>query len=591
MIQPLRQKSSGKGQISRPAHLPAPTGGWYVGDNQADPPPKTAVVLDNAFPELDYVRLRGGSTAWATGLDDTQVSSLLIWTDGRLPRMFGVANGAIYDVSNSGAVSAPAVAGLSSSYVDGVQFEGFGGTYLIAVNGVDPVQIFDGAAWNATYDYTGNLVSGSTTIGGMSSTASLQIDMALSGAGIPAGATIATISSGSITISAEATATQAGSALTFFENAPITGVTDRALSAAWVYKGRLYFAGAGGMNAWYLGLASIGGPANMLPLAPFSSYGGYLLTGCAWAFDSTAGAFQANVFISSEGEVLIYSGSYPGDPSWTTVGAYKIARPLGTRCLMKVGGDLLIMTEDGIVALSKVMTVDQVALENVAASKPIAPAWRDAVLARTGQVGWQIVPWPLRTFVAINLPKINAGDFTQFVTNSRTGAWARYLGWDANCFAVYQNMLFYGTSDGRVLQAEVGGSDDSDNAYTSTVMLAFSDLGFPSLSKQIRMVRPFVQAADLVQAQITINVDYDVTVPTATVTPSETTAPEWDVALWDVALWPGALVSQTQWYDAQGDGTAIAVCWQVASNAGAETPDVRLAALDVLFEPGNVAGG
>jgi hypothetical protein len=590
-MEPLRTKSRGGAQISRPAHLPAPTSGWYVGENQATPPPKTAVVLNNCFPELDYVRLRGGSQLQCSGLANAPVNSLLVWTDGELPRMFGVANGAIYDVSNTGSAGAPLVSGLSTSYVDGVQFEGYGGTYLIAVDGVDQVQIFDGTEWNAAYDYTGNLVSGSATVAAMSSTANLQIGMALSGAGIPANTTILAIGVGTITLSAPATATQTKAALTFFENAPITGVTDPALSAVWSYNGRLYFAGAGGMNCWYLGVASIGGPATLLPLAPFFSYGGYLLTGCQWTYVYAAGSFKGCTFISSEGEVLIYSGSYPADPAWTLVGQYKIARPLGRRCLMKSGGDMLIATEDGIVALSKVMTLDQVALQNVAVSRPVAPAWRDAVLARTGQPGWQIVPWPIRTFVAINLPKINANDYTQFVTNSRTGAWAQYLGWAANCFAVYEDELFYGDSVGNVWRAEDGGSDAGALSYTSTVLMAFSDLGAPSMTKQIKMVRPYVQAADLVQAQITINVDYDVTLPSVAVTPSQATGALWDVAIWDAAVWPGALGSQTSWYDARGEGTAIAVCWQVATEAGSATPDVRLAAFDVLFEVGTVAGG
>lgn len=588
MIQPLRSNRS-KAPVSKPVHIPAPTAGWYVGDNQADPPPKTAVVMQNCFPELDYVRTRGGSQLQASGLGGQPVESLLVWTNGIVPRMFGVSGGAIYDVSSQGAVGAPLVSGLSSSILDGCQFEGFGGTYLVAVDGLDQPQIFDGTGWNSTFDYTGDLVSGSVTVDNLSSVTGLEIGMALSGAGIPAGTTIATVGPGSsITLSAEATATQAGAALKFFENAPITGVTDPALSAVWAYNGRLFFAGAGGMNAWYLGLASIGGPATILPLAPFFTYGGFLLTGCQWTYEYAAGSFKTCVFISSEGEINIYEGSFPGDPSWTTVGHYKVARPLGTRCLLQQGGDIIIATEDGIVNMSKLLTLDQVALENVALSKPIAPQYRDDVIARPTKIGWQLVAWPLRTFIVMNLPKIDANDFTQYVTNSRTGAWAEYLGWDANCFAVFENGLFYGDSQGNVFQGETGGSDAGDASYTSTILMAFSDLGAPSLTKQVKLVRPFVQAADTIQAMVTINVDYDLTLPTPTVEPSPATGALWDVAIWDQAVWGGALSSQTQWYDAQGEGTAIAVCWQVATNSGTETPNVKIAAFDVLYEVGSI---
>ena len=47
--------------VESPAVLPAPTKGWYVGANLADAPAGTAYILDNMFPQLDYVRVRRGS--------------------------------------------------------------------------------------------------------------------------------------------------------------------------------------------------------------------------------------------------------------------------------------------------------------------------------------------------------------------------------------------------------------------------------------------------------------------------------------------------------------------------------------------------
>jgi hypothetical protein len=36
-------------------------------------PKGTAYILDNAFPQLDYVRMRGGSAAYATGMPSAAV--------------------------------------------------------------------------------------------------------------------------------------------------------------------------------------------------------------------------------------------------------------------------------------------------------------------------------------------------------------------------------------------------------------------------------------------------------------------------------------------------------------------------------------
>jgi YD repeat-containing protein len=62
----------------------------------------------------------------------------------------------------------------------------------------------------------GNTTSGSTTISGLVTTTAFVVGMAVSGTGIPLGATVATIvSSSSITISAAATASSSGTFLTF----------------------------------------------------------------------------------------------------------------------------------------------------------------------------------------------------------------------------------------------------------------------------------------------------------------------------------------------------------------------------------------
>lgn len=590
-MQPLRAKSTQKAQIAKLASLPAPTSGWYVGDNMAQPPPKTAVILDNAFPQLDYVRVRGGSQQWSNGLGGS-VTTLLTWTNGVNSHMFAVSNGNLYDVSAPGLITTgPEISGLASSYLVSCQFEGYNGTYLVAVTGGDPVHIYDGTGWDRTISDTGTLTNGSDVVTGLTSTSQMQVGMALSGTGIPANTTIASVdTSTQITMSAPATASGAHP-LTFYVNAPITGYSGVGFSYVWSYKGRLYFVDGQTMNAYYLGLASIGGPATLYPLGAFFKWGGYIIAGATWAIDSTAGAFLSNVFISSEGEVLMFGGDYPEAANWTQAGQYKISRPLGNRCLMQAGGDLLIMTEDGIVAMSQVMTLDQVALENVAATKPIQPAWRNAVIARQGSPGWQITPWPLQSMAIVNLPKQSTTDFTQYVSNSRTGAWCRYLGWDANCWAVFDDNLFYGDSQGAVWQAETGGSDAGAFNYTTTIMMAFSALGAPAVVKQIKLVRPYVQAATPTAPQVSILVDYSMNLPAAPQPAPPGGVPLWDVARWDIDVWGGALTSQTSWVDAQGLGTAISLCYQITTALGATTPDVRIAQFDLLFEVGNVGLG
>lgn len=508
--------------VSQPGFLPSPTKGWYVGANLSEAPKGTAYILDNAFPQLDYVRMRGGSAAYATGMANAAVSTLIPYQAAAASKFFAFCSGSIFDISGAGAVGAAKVTGLNSTAnLEYIQFTNTATSWLIVVNGVDPAQLFDGTTWGTA----------------------------------PA----------------------------------ITGLTLGPFAFIWPYKNRIYGVHTEGLSTWYLPLNSIGGAATLFDLSGIFKLGGSVICGTSWSISSNSGLYEVCVFITSEGEVAIYDGLNPADTSWTIKGLYKISKPLGRRCIMKTGGDIAIMTEDGIVPMSSVMTLDQIALQNVAVTKPIAPAWRDAVIARQGIAGWQITTWPLQSMAVINLPKTNAGDKTQFVANARTGAWSRYLGWDANCFAVYNNNLYYGSSDGRVMQAETGGQDDGAN-YTWTVFPAYSNLGSPALNKHVKMVRPRIQSAFPIVPQVNIKVDFDTTKPLApTASSPAPTGALWDTALWDVATWPPALTDFSNWIDAEGFGANISPVIQLTLSTSS-TPDVRLTAIEVLYENGNPLG-
>lgn len=516
--QAIRQKSTKKKvnrlSVSAPATLPSPTKGWYVGANLADAPAGTAYILDNAFPQLDYVRMRRGCAAYATGMASAAVSTLIPYIGPTASKFFAFCNGSIFDVSSGGAVGAAAVTGLNAgASLEYIQFTNSGGTWLIVVNGQDAAQLFDGTIWGVA----------------------------------PA----------------------------------ITGLTGNKLSYVWSFKNRIYGVERGTLNAWYLPLDSIGGAATKFALTSIFRFGGSLLCGISWAISSNSGLYEVCAFVTSEGEVAIYDGADP--TTWGLKGLYKISKPLGQRCLLKAGGDLAIMTEDGIVPMSSVMTLDQIALQNKAVTAPIAPAWRQAVLDRAGKSGWQIMTWPLESMAVVNLPKTSGSDRTQFIANARTGAWARYLGWDANCFAVYNNALYFGSSDGRVMQAETGGQDDGTN-YTLTVFPSYTALQSKGVQKQVLMVRPRIQASFKLTPQVTIKLDYDTTKPLAPTGAAVTTAgAQWDIAKWDIDVWPQDLTDVSQWIDAEGEGVMISPVIQVTLST-TMTPDVRLTETQIVYE-------
>lgn len=517
MLQPLRSKSTGRGRISEPYPLPAPTKGWVVGTNLAEAPEGSCYLLENAFPQLNYVRVRGGSASWATGMGAYAVQTLMPWYNGTTSKLFAVCNGKIYDASSIGAVGAAVLSGLSSSYMNYVQFQGLGSSYLFAVNGVDSVKQWNGTAWSTP---------------------------------------------------------------------SITGIGSAVFSNVTTFKNRLYFVEYNSLNIWYLATNAIAGAATVFPMQGVFRLGGYIVAAASWAIDSTSGIYDSFVVVTSEGEVAMYDGSDPA--SWSLKGTYKISRPLGERCIAKAGGDLMIMTEDGIVPMSKVQTLDQIALQNVAVTQPIQPEWIASVIQRTGLVGWQVTLWSLQSMAVINLPKATSADETQYVVNARTGAWARYVGWDANCFAVYNNKLFYGSSDGRVMQAEIGSSDDGQN-YTATIFPNYTSLGGGVNKKQVKMIRPYIISDVSPQFQVTVNVDFDFSIPNAPASIISPLGPYyWDSALWDQAEWNGGIQTQDNWQAAYGFGAVVSPILQVTMSIGSSSSDIRLMRTDILYENAEV---
>jgi hypothetical protein len=541
MLKPLADKSQGKHtQIAQSRSLLAPIKGWHVGSPMAAAPAATAFLLENAFPELDYVRARAGSKTFASGMSG-EIQALMPYTDGTTVKLFAFNAGNIYDVTAGGAVGAAAVTGLDpAATMSFVQFSGTGPQTLVCADGVDALQFYNGTAWSTAPAWTG-----------------------------------------------------LGTAI---------------ISFVWEFNHRLYGIADDSTDVWYVAVDAIGGAAQIFPMGPLLRYGGQLIAGGTWTQLTSNGIVYNWFVISSEGEVVIFNGAFPGDSAWKQQGCYKVGRPLGPNCIQPVGGDVALLTEDGIVSLSSVQTLDQIALANQAVTLPIGPAFRDAVIARAGFPGWQMILWPLRSMAIVNMPQIGPPNI-QFVANARTGAWCRYSGWDANCFAVHglsPSNLYYGTSDGRVMQAETGGMDDG-LSYTSTIFLSYSDLatldtsiaGTPTSSagqsvarKHVTMVRARFQTnIAAISPKITINVDFDTTIPTSPSPSGGLVAGAlWGTAKWGVDVWPAASFTQSQtWIPVYADASQLAPIIQVSLKT-VSTPDVRLTSVDILFEGGNIFG-
>ena len=366
----------------------------------------------------------------------------------------------------------------------------------------------------------------------------------------------------------------------------ITGPTMSTLSTAWVFGKRLFFVEKNTQSIHYLAVNSISGAATEFSLAGVFQSGGSVLFGATWSLDTGAGLDDKCVIVSDTGEFAIYEGFDPA--SWTLVGVYQIAKPLGINATMKAGGDLIIATEEGMVPISEAIRKDVAALSLAAISKQIESEWAKEYDDRKSK-NWEILKWTSNNMAIVSLPVINATTPARcFVVNLETGAWCRFTGWETQCLGIYNELGHFGDSDGKIYQMEVGGSDDG-SSYTGTYVGLFEHLKTPAYQKIIHSARSVFILGQTILPQITISKNYAVSLPPVPTTPVDVASAVWDSAKWDVDVWDYSptLETKTQWFSIGDQGFAIAPQLQITNNTTA-FPSVELVAIDLMYEVGGV---
>ncbi|TRD03800.1 hypothetical protein FJV76_14275 [Mesorhizobium sp. WSM4303] len=371
--------------------------------------------------------------------------------------------------------------------------------------------------------------------------------------------------------------------------ATITGVSSSTLSHVWLYRNREFFVQQNSLSSWYLPVNSIAGAATEVALYGIFKRGGKLLFGGTWSLGQTTGLDDNCVFVTDQGEAAIYSGD-PDEDTWTLVGVYDLSNPLGKRATMKAGGDLVIATEEGMVPISAAVSKDAAVISLAAISKNIEPDWRAAALDRNS-LPWEIIKWPEQRYAIVSLP-ITSDDQLPicFVVNTETGAWCKYTGWNTQCMELLDSQLYFGTNDGKVKLAEIGGSDDGEPIY-------YTYVGNPDpITKNIAGVKTMHQArvtfrsSTTFNAQVNFATNYSVTVPSPPNAASDVASNEWDSGLWDVALWDQPSPAEsigTKWVSIGRSGYVFQPIIQI-TGALSQLPRTELVQIDSMVESGGI---
>lgn len=507
--------------LTHVASLPPPVGGWNARDAWANMAETDAVALTNYFPGVSSVDLRGGCKTWASGMSGA-VETLMCFNGATTTKLFAIdANGkSIYDITATGPVGAPVVTGLTNARWEHSNISTPGGHFMYAVNGVDKPLLYTGG----TNTWT-------------------PID----GASVP----------------------------------PITGVTTTLLANCLLFKNRMWFIERDSLKAWYLPPLSVGGAAQVLDMSAYAVEGGYLVDMIAWTLDAGTGVDDYLVFITNNGEIIVWRGTDPSSAAtWAQAGVWKVGAALGKRCMLKYGGDALILTLDGLLPLAQALQSSRLD-PRVALTDKIQAALSAASDTYQNSFGWQILYFPKKNAVWVNIP-FGPTLQQQYVMNNITKAWCNFTNWTANCWELFRDEPYYGSDDGTVHHAWDANFADHGAGISANAIQSFNYFGQRGIEKLFTRARPNFLTTGKPAIGMGLAVDFNINQTPPPISFLPTNFAQWDVALWDVGLWGQDLNINSNWQGVTGVGYCAAPVFRSQSSG----VQINWTSTDIVYQAG-----
>jgi len=556
---------------------------------------KIIVISTTAFTYLLTTLPANNATVVGTYLNQstTPVNTLMNYSQTSGYKLFGAAGTDIWET-----VANPAVkvfTGISSDKLQFVNMTNTAGHFLVACNGVDPVMIYDGSAW--FYVATTTTAATISTITHVGAVATLTTATAhglitnnrvtISGATSSEynGTYVITVT-GANTFTYTMASTPAANATIVgtYTTIGITGVNSNKFVNVNLFKNRLYFTEKDSLNVWYLPVDSIGGAASPLYFGSIARNAGYLQAMGTWTIDAGQGADDYAVFVTSMGEVIVYNGTDPSSATtWALKGVWQLGQTFNRKCFFKWAGDLLLLTQDGLVPLASALQSSRLDPRVNLTDKIYYPI-SVAATNYYANFGWQINYFASENMLILNIPITNGME--QYVMHTITKSWARFTGIQAYAWEVSGNSDMHFGGDGYVSAFYGGMSDDGGN-ITATAQQAYSYFDSPGQLKRFTMVRPILQSTGGVPSVLCgISVDFDTQSQLGAVSfnPLNQTEGIWDTAKWDANNWAGGLITTKIWQGVTG----IGYTGSVNLNAASRNIELHWASTDYVMEKGGV---
>lgn len=520
-VAPTAQRSHLRSEIQVP-----PLRGWNACNALSAMRAGDAIRLDNFICRSYGLELRPGAQRWLTGCNGAVQTLLVYGPKGGDQRMFAATPTAIYDVLHgrvtniltNAVTMTPSVTGLTSGVWSWDQLTNAGVTALVCANGVDGVRVYDGRSW-----------------------------------------LVPSISCG----------------------APNTTLDPLRLDGVIVHQRRLFFFERGTLRIWYLPLGHFGGNAQLVDLGGEVTQGGEIVALTTLSNDGGRGIDNRLVAITSNGEMVVFSGVAPERAAtWKKVGAWFVPPPAGRRCFAQYGGDVLYLSKAGALPVTQVLAKPEHDKPRGALTEQIRRAYERAVIAGEGLAAWCAIESAKNRLMIINAPT-PAGSMQMVLSSD--GGWNAFVGLDAQCWAECGVDLFFGDASGNVFR--LAGSRDDGGPVSGFIVEAYSRLKTPARKVFKRARAIFAQAAAMI-VRHGIYTNF-APIPGTLTVPTETwggTPWTWDQFGWALqpAQWTADVRGQVDvWRGITGHGHAAALMTTVSA-----TEPVVYEGTEVAFEVG-----
>jgi hypothetical protein len=579
--------------VTESAHIPAPVGGLNTIDPGYQMPDLDCPLLYNMIPAENGLRSRLGYKEWCTGVGSSTVPTIMPFagssTNGSKDKLFATSTGTakIYDVSASSAAPT-AVLNLASSAGDagwGVPcgvVSASGQHFLLYCDEQNGYHVYSETndSWVVPTQQTSLEWTGGTVYG--------------AGARVRnKGITYKTTAGGTAAATGGPTGVGTGivdNTVTWDYEATVGGVNPANLVFATIWKNFVLLVEKDSSRMWFGTLTNqLYGTLTSFDFGAKFRHGGNLVGLWSWTGDGGIGIDDYLVAIGSGGDVVIYQGTDPNSANTFAIrGVWFVGGvPAGRRVATDFGGDLLILSNRGVVSISTLTGGADNSDTTQYATRKIGNTFARGVATYGSTKGWSLRIHPEDSSLMITVPTSDDGTPVQFAMSLLTRGWAQYRSLPIISAEAWGRKLYFGTSDGRVCQ-NTGYLDNVDRATTTWTAIqcsgitAFRNLGNGG-QKQLQMVRPtIISEGGSVPYSVQAKYRYDLNELSQPSANPANASNVWDTAVWDTALWGGAYQTQQAPSGATGMGPDVAIAFRMAVNSR-----TVLTGFDVLFTQGS----